>query len=203
MATFTRRGTRWRAQVRRLGNTTLSKTFASKTDAAAWARDAENKIDRGQTIDPGRKVTFSQRIKAYREHVTHLKGMGRSKAQALDHIDALLGQRRLIELKPAAFLRFCELREAEGAGPATILQDLSYIGTVLRHGGSLVAAEQATVTVLTSLDAARRTLPHSGRVAKSDERDRRPTDDEASRLIDLWAGNPRQSIPMIDLSLFA
>jgi hypothetical protein len=174
-----------------LGNTPLSKTFASKTDASAWARDVENRIDRGQTIDPGRKISFAQLLKAYRDHVTHLKGMGRSKAQALDQIEGLLGQRRLVEMKTAAFLRFCEAREAEGAGPATILQDhLSYIGTVLRHGGALVAAEQATATVLTSLEAARRTLRHSGRVAKSDERDRRPTDDEVSSLIDLWSRNP-------------
>jgi integrase len=203
MATILKRGARWRAQVRRLGNTPLSKTFASKTDAAAWARDVENKIDRGQTIDPGRKISFAQVLKAYRDHVTHLKGMGRSKAQALEHIEGLLGQRRLVEMKTAAFLRFCEAREVEGAGPATILQDLSYIGTVLRHGGSLLTAEQATATALTSLEAARRTLRHSGRVAKSDERDRRPTDDEIGRLLDLWSRNPRQSIPMMDLSLFA
>src|SRR5882757_948155 len=103
MATFMKRGTRWRAQVRRLGNTPLSKTFANKSDAAAWARDVENKIDRGQTIDPGRKISYAQISKAYREHVTHLKGMGRSKAQALEHIEQLLGQRRLIELKATAF----------------------------------------------------------------------------------------------------
>jgi integrase len=203
MATIVKRGKRWRAQVRRLGNAALSKTFATHSAATAWARDIENKIDHGQTIDAGRKITFAQVLKAYREHVTHLKGMGRSKAQALEKIEKLLGQRRLVEMKTAAFLRFCEAREAEGAGPATILQDLSYIGTVLRHGGSLLAAEQATATVLASLDGARRTLRHSGRIAKSDERDRRPTDDEISRLLDLWSRNPRQSIPMMDLSLFA
>jgi integrase len=203
MATFMKRGTRWRAQIRRLGNTPLSKTFASKSDAAAWARDVENKIDRGHTIDPGRKISYAQISKAYREHVTHLKGMGRSKAQALEHIEQLLGQRRLIELKATAFLRFGATREEEGAGPATVLQDLSYVGTVLRHGGPLVGAEDATAIALAALDTARRTLRHSGRVAKSNERDRRPTDDEMSRLIGLWSGNPRQSIPMIDLSLFA
>lgn len=114
-----------------------------------------------------------------------------------------MGPRRLIELKTPAFIEFCRARENEGAGPATILQDLSYVGTVLRHGGALMGAEHAVATCITSLEAARRTLRHSGRVAKPDERDRRPTDDELAKLIAHWSPNPRQSIPMIDLTLFA
>ena len=45
MATLVKRGDRWRAQVRRLGQAPLSKTFASRGEAAAWARDVENKIE--------------------------------------------------------------------------------------------------------------------------------------------------------------
>jgi integrase len=114
-----------------------------------------------------------------------------------------LGPRRLIELKTPAFIEFCRARENEGAGPATILQDLSYVGTVLRHGGALMGAEHAVATCITSLEAARRTRRHSGCVAEPEERDRRPTDDELAKLIAHWSPNPRQSIPMIDLTLFA
>jgi integrase len=202
MATFTKRGTRWRAQVRRAGQSPLSKTFANRSDAVAWARDVEHKIDRGQTIDPGRKFKFSEVAAAYREHLS-FKGMGRSKSQALDKIEKMLGHRRLIELKTPTFIDFCKTREEEGAGPATILQDLSYVGTVLRHGGSLIGAEHAAATAITALDAARRTLHHSGRVAKGEERDRRPTEEEIQGLIAYWSPNPRQHIPMIDLMLFA
>jgi integrase len=202
MATFTKRGTRWRAQVRRIGQSALSKTFASKADAIAWARDMEHKIDRGQTIEPGRKWTFAEILAAYREHVAP-KGMSRSKAQALGKIGMLLGHRRLVELKTPAFIEFCKTRENEGAGPPTIRQDLSYVGTVLRHGGALVGAEHAVATCATALEAAQRTLRHSGRIAKPEERDRRPTDDELQKLIAYWSPNPRQHIPMIDIMLFA
>lgn len=202
MATFTKRGTRWRAQVRRNGQSALSKTFASRADAAAWARDVEHKIDRGQTIEQSRKWTFAEILAAYREHVAP-KGMSRSKFQALDKIDKLLGRRRLVELKTITFIEFCKTREVEGAGPSTILQDLSYVGTVLRHGGALVGAEHAVATCVTALEAARRTLRHSGRIAKSEERDRRPTDVELQKLIAYWSPNPRQHIPMIDIMLFA
>jgi integrase len=202
MATFTKRGARWRAQVRRIGESPLSKTFANRSDAAAWARDVEHKIDRGQTIDPGRKFKFSEVAAAYRENLSS-KGMGRTKSQALGKIEKLLGHRRLIELKTLTFVDFCKTREEEGAGPATILQDLSYVGTVLRHGGALIGAEHASAAAITALDAARRTLHHSGRIAKAEERDRRPTEEEIQRLIAYWSPNPRQHIPMIDLMLFA
>jgi integrase len=202
MATFTKRGTRWRAQVRRVGQSPLSKTFASRSDAVAWARDVEHKIDRGQSVEPGRKITFAEILAAYREQIAS-KGISRSKAQALNKIGRLLGHRRLIELKTTAFLEFCKIREGEGAGPPTILQDLSYVGTVLRHGGALLGAEHAAAAGVTALDAARRTLRHSGRIAKPEERDHRPTDDELQKLIAHWSSNPRQHIPMIDIMLLA
>ena len=203
MATIVKRGPRWRAQVRRIGHNTLSKTFAARADAMAWARDIEGKIDKGQSVEPGRRITFAELMTAYREQLLASKGIGRSKAQALDKLMKLLGPRRLVELKTTAFLEFCRARENEGAGPATILQDLTHIGTVLRHGGALIGAEHAVETCITALDAARRTLRHSGRVANPEERDRRPTDDELAKLIAYWSPNPRQTIPMIDLTLFA
>ena len=129
--------------------------------------------------------------------------MSRSKTQALGKIEKLIGQRRLIELKTMTFVEFCKVREGEAAGPATILQDLTYIGTVLRHGCALLGAEHAAATALTGLDAARRTLRHAGQISKGNERDRRPTDDELKALIAYWSPNPRQSIPMINITLFA
>jgi hypothetical protein len=42
VVTLVKRGDRWRAQVRRLGQAPLSKTFGSRGEAAAWARDVEN-----------------------------------------------------------------------------------------------------------------------------------------------------------------
>lgn len=203
MATIVKRGPRWRAQVRRSGNGSLSKTFATRADAAAWARDVEHKIDRGQSVEAGRRVKFSDLETAYRADLAASKGMSRSKDQALANIATMLGGRRLAELNTRAFIDFCQRREAQGAGPATILQDLSYIGTMLRHGGALVGAETAAATALGALEAARRTLRHSGRVAKPQERDRRPTDDELAKLIEHWSASPRQSIPMIDITLFA
>ncbi len=203
MATFTKRGTRWRVQIRRNGQPPISKTLRSKQDADVWQRDMESKLDRGQRIEPGLRLTFAEMISAYRKHVTTAKPLGRSKDQALGKVEKALGMHRLSELKTAVFLAYCQRREHEGAGPATILLDFSFIGTVLRHGGALVNGEEAAATALSQLDSARRTLLHSGRIAKPEERERRPSDEELGRLINFWTSRPRQQIPMVELMLFA
>lgn len=201
--TFAKRGTRWRAQVRRQGHEPLSKTFATKAEAAAWAREVETRIDRGERIDANRRITFTDLYEAYKREMLSRKAASRSKDQALKAIDALLGEKRLVELKAPAILKFCRDRESQGAGPATILMDLSYIGTILRHGGAVLNAETAAAQALSALASARGALRHAGRVARPEERDRRPNDAELKKLIELWAQKPRQSIPMIDLMLFA
>lgn len=48
MATIRKRGGAWQVQVRRTGYAPQSKTFASKADAQAWAREKEVAIDRGE-----------------------------------------------------------------------------------------------------------------------------------------------------------
>lgn len=47
MATITKRGGGWFAQVRRKGNAAHYKTFQRKADAAAWARQQEGSMDSG------------------------------------------------------------------------------------------------------------------------------------------------------------
>jgi hypothetical protein len=47
MATLTKRGKYWRAQVRRLGFPPQSKTFDTNAEAEAWARATESEMDRG------------------------------------------------------------------------------------------------------------------------------------------------------------
>jgi hypothetical protein len=52
LATISRGGEyQWRAKVRRSGYPEQSKTFITKADAEAWAREIEGKMDRGIFID--------------------------------------------------------------------------------------------------------------------------------------------------------
>ena len=51
MATFKKRGKYWQVQVRRVGHEHQSRSFDSKGDAEAWARQVENEMDRGIFFD--------------------------------------------------------------------------------------------------------------------------------------------------------
>lgn len=179
-----------------MGHKARSRTFGTKQDAQRWAREQETLIDRGGLTTGA--VRFTDLMTVYREQVAG--ALGRSKDQALAALDALLGDTRLRDLTPRAFIDLCTKRERQGAGPATILMDLSYIGTVLRHAS--VLAEVDAVPALAALDAARKVLSHAGRVRAPVQRDRRPTDDELEILFEHWAAK-RAGIPMQRLVLFA
>lgn len=50
MATFIKRGSKWRAEIRRKGHPSQSATFETKRDAKDWADEQERKLRRGGTI---------------------------------------------------------------------------------------------------------------------------------------------------------
>jgi hypothetical protein len=90
-----------------------------------------------------------------------------------------LNRERLIE--------FGRKRAKQGAGPATLSIDLSFIRTIITHAAAVhgieVSAEEARL--------ARVALSHLNLVGKSKERDRRPTQDELDELIEYFETNPR------------
>ncbi len=187
---------KWRAQVRRVGHKPLSTVCSSKKEAELWARDIEVKIDRGAHIGTGQRLTVSELFAAYRGAV---RSLGRSKLAALINIEKKLGRHRVGELRPITFLNFAGEREREGAGPATVMMDLSFLATALVHAGTLVGAEEAVSRANLALRSARATLRHAGRISKPAQRNRRPTEVELTTLLDHFRCNPRQVIPMADI----
>lgn len=68
MATFRQRDSGyWQAIIRRKGHPDESRTFRTKADAEAWARDVESKIDRGVFVSASEaeRTTFSDLAKAF------------------------------------------------------------------------------------------------------------------------------------------
>jgi integrase len=208
MATFTlmRTGS-WRAQVRRKG-VYAAETFHRKTDAQAWAREAELAIDqglkppkRGQVATPKRgQLTIGDLIDLHLNDMREMrKDTARSKMFVLRQLKQDLGHVAVEALTREAIIDYGRQRAAAGAGPATVVIDVSYLNTILTHA----AAVHGITVSLEQLKLGRAALSRLGIVGKSKERDRRPTQDELDHITAWLDGNPRQSIPAGRITRFA
>ncbi|WP_454634474.1 site-specific integrase [Bradyrhizobium cenepequi] len=90
-------------------------------------------------------------------------------------------------------------RATEGAGPATLAIDFSFIRTILLHAAALHGISVSVENV----QLARAALKHLDLVGKSNERDRRPTQDELDRLIGYAESHPQQFLPLGRIIRFA
>ncbi|MEW6643651.1 MAG: site-specific integrase [Pseudomonadota bacterium] len=196
MATFTHLASgNWRVQIRRKGRYT-AETFRRRKDGEEWALEMERNIDRGKGARPSARLhlrTFGDLIDL---HEADMKEIGRpprrSKAAVLAALKAELGTVKIPALDRGRLIEFGRKRAKEGAGPATLAIDLSFVRTIITHAAAVhgveVSAEEARL--------ARVALAHLKLVGKSRERDRRPTQDELDELIEYFENNYRQIIPM-------
>lgn len=192
----------WRVQVRRKGRA-LSESFVRYEDAKRWGIDAERQIDRGETPSTSRiaKVrTFADLIDLHIEDMCAVgKPPRRSKAATLKALKRELGAYNMVSLDRDRLIRFGRDRALAGAGPMTLSIDIGMIKLVLSHA----AAVHGLPVRIEPVDLARLALKRLGLVGKSNERDRRPTEEELARLIAYFDQNDRQIIPMGRVIKFA
>jgi hypothetical protein len=110
MAYIRKRGTSWQAQVRREGYPPLSKSFKTKADAAAWARDTERSIDRAEgpiSAQKLRGLTVGDLLRRYSETITPAKrGAGPEQYRIKTLLAHRLAQIALNKLSPAAVAQY-------------------------------------------------------------------------------------------------
>jgi integrase len=196
VATFTQLiSGNWRVQVRRKTRY-VAETFRRRKDGEEWALEMERNIDRNGSSKPRvvRNVrTFGDLIDLHDEDMLEVgRPPRRSKAAVMASLKLELGAVKLPALNRERLIEFGRKRAKQGAGPATLAIDLSFIRTIITHAAAVhgieVSAEEARL--------ARVALSHLNLVGKSNERDRRPTQDELDELIEYFETNRRQFIPM-------
>jgi len=96
-------------------------------------------------------------------------------------------------------IEYGRFRAKEGAGPATVGAELSYINTVITHAAAVHGIDESKEQV----DLARGALRRLGPVGRGAERDRRPTQDELDAIIKHLKANDRQLIPVGHIVEFA
>lgn len=131
MATIAKRGPfQWQAKIRREGYKSVSKTFTSKADAEAWARQIEGEMDRGVFVSrtEAENTTLHEALTRYANEITPRK---KGAAQELTRIKRWqkhpLAVRRLSTIKGSDIAKFRDDRRAEGKAENTIRLDLALL----------------------------------------------------------------------------
>lgn len=197
MASIYRSPSGWRAQVRVTGKPSTSKVFPTKADAQRWAREQEGLLHKTSSRTPF--ATFAQILAAYR---ANSRPGGSTKQSCLNQLERYWASWRMTEVHTGSVTDYVNKRARDGLAPCSLLQELTYFATVLRHGGVLMGCDEALIA-REKVSSTITTLRHLGIVAESPERKRRPTEDELLALARHFATRPRSSVPMMDIVLWA
>lgn len=130
MATFEQRSSGWwQAKIRRKGQPVQSQTFERKTDAEAWARDVENKMDRGIFVDraEAERTSLGEAIQRYMIEVSaNKKGESKELVRFRWWLNDPLANKSLASLKGSDFAKWRDNR-LKTVSAATARRDLSLI----------------------------------------------------------------------------
>lgn len=196
MASILQVGSRWRAQVRKRGQS-IAKTFKTKGAAEAWAREKEVEIDKGLKAVDSSAVTVGELVTTYRETRAESGRPVASKSNEdyiLQRLSDEFQSDLAARLTTQRIVTFAQKRKKAGAGGFTVDMDISKLGTVMRHVASL-----KNLTLPDAVGAARPTLHHLKLIEPGKRRERRPTSDEIGKILAWFAEHPEREQAMPDL----
>jgi integrase len=180
-----------------------SRTFAHRSAALTWAKHREVALE-----DPGALVreqqgapTLAELIRWYIDTFETLSKWQRSKQSHLEFLERhKLGKVNALTLTTAMLIDHVRARRADGTGPATAMNDLIWIGVVLRAAKGVKELPVSPEMVQAARSACRE-LRLIGRARKPS---RRPTADELAQLRRHFASRDRRAeIPMQAIMEFA
>jgi integrase len=199
--------TRYTAVVRiRKGKAILhheAKTFSHRSAAITWARHREVALE-----DPAALIraqdgvaTLASLIRWYIETFQSISKWQRSKQTHLEYLEKhTIGSSNVYALTTATLVDHVRRRRADGAGAATVANDLTWIGVVLRAAKSVKELPLRPDIV----EEARTACRELRLVGKARKRTRRPTASELNRLREFFSRrDARSTIPMCDIMEFA
>ena len=148
--------------------------------------------------------TLSQLIERFIKDMddANMKPLGETHKYALQAIMRRpIGQKIALNLKRGDWIEYAKERRRT-VSPATVNQDVTYIGGVLKYAGS--AWSDCEDITAASIDAARPFLVKHNLVGKSVPRKRRPSGDEETRLLNYFLEQDKGcDIKMAEVMAFA
>jgi len=180
-----------------------SKTFTFRAAAFSWAKHREVELEKPGALERAQQEEFSLAglIRWYIDSFFEISSWQRTKQTSLEFLENhQIGEVNVLRLTAAILIDHVRARRADGAGPATVGNDLTWIGVVLRAAKSI---KELPINALI-VDEARTACRELRLIAKSRRRERRPTPDELVRLREFFTHRDcRAEIPMNDIMDFA
>lgn len=186
--------TRYRAQVRimRAGKIihNESRTFSKQALAKAWITKREAELEKPGAIEAAKHsgVSLGTLLQRYLDEVSD--GFGRTKREHIKQLAGMpLATEPALSITAARFIQHVQWRRGQGAGPATIANDLVWLRIAMRYA----ADAWGWPVNLEALETAARAARASRQIAKPRRRTRRPTPEELERLDAYFASRqPRE-----------
>lgn len=176
MATFRKRGPyQWEARIRKRGYPTTCKTFDTKVEAEAWAKDVETNMNKSLFVSAkeAEQYTLSECLDRYiEEYIPRLKHPKRETDRARFLQKRTLAHRIMATIRAKDIADLRREREAEGASGNTIRLDFALLSKLFNYARSDWGMESLQNPVA---------LAAKPRPAKG--RDRRLEDGEEERLL--------------------
>ena len=184
MATYSKRGDRWRAEIRAKG-VRQSKSFTTKASAKAWAAMVERELEEG-VLGKIPNKTFGELLERYSAEVSSLKiGHSREVKTITRVLKDEIASVPLAELsaKHIASWRDRRLKDVSGS---TVVREMN----ILSHACNIARKEWGWLKTAPTSDVSR--------PKENPSRTRRPTQDETNRL--LHASGYHRDQPPISVS---
>lgn len=179
-----------------------SQTFTSKQRAREWIRQREGELEApgGLARATAPSARLGDLVQRYIEMYGEVREWGRTKQEHLLQITRMdIADWDATQVTAGDLVDHVRRRRLAGTGPATVGNDLIWLGIVFRAAkGWGVAVEPQVVA------EARAQCRSMQMVAPSKQRDRRPTDKELDALTEWFSERDgRARIPMVDIMWFA
>lgn len=130
MASISKRGNYWRAQVRLRGQQPISRSFDSKAEAEKWARHTESEMDRGMFFDrtEAEQTTLLEAFDRYEsEVIAHKNYPGQELQRVRRWRMEPLSKRFLANLRGVDFAKYRDERLKMGKSASTVRQELQVV----------------------------------------------------------------------------
>lgn len=180
-----------------------SKTFSRLAAAEKWARAREVELEDPTALFRAQEgdLPLSKLIRWYIDNFQTVSKWQRTKQCQLEFLEKHpIGKADALKLTSTALVDHVRTRRADGAGPATAGNDLTWIGVVLRAAKSVDGLPVRPEIV----EEARVACRELRLVGKSRQRDRTPTYEELKALDGYFARTDRRAeIPMRRIMWFA